>query len=83
MVLGITFSDTADLKTWRNDVGLTADLLCDADRSVAMSYGAAESADQERATRVSVLIGPDGKIAKTYAVSDAEAHPSEALADIG
>jgi peroxiredoxin len=48
-----------------------------------MAYGAAESADQERATRVSILIGPDGKIVKTYAVSEAEAHPGAVLADIG
>lgn len=82
-MLGITFSETADLKTWRNDVGLSADLLCDADRATAMAYGAAESADQERATRVSILIGPDGKIVKTYAVSEAEAHPGVVLADLG
>ncbi len=82
-MLGITFSDIADLKTWRDDVGLTADLLCDADRSVALAYGAAESADQERATRVSVLVGADGKVMKTYAVSEAEAHTHEVLADIG
>ncbi len=80
--MGITFSPTDDLKQWRSDVGLTADLLCDADRSVAMAYGAAESADQERATRISVLVGTDGKIVKTYEVSEAEAHPGAALADI-
>lgn len=82
MLLGITFSPIEDLKAWRERVGLTADLLCDADRSVAMSYGAAESPDQERPTRISVLVGPDGKVLKTYEVSEAEAHTSEALADI-
>lgn len=81
-MLGITFSEIADLNTWRSDVGLTADLLQDPDRSVAMAYGAAESADQERATRISVLVGPDGTVVKTYEVSDAEGHPHAALADI-
>lgn len=47
-----------------------------------MAYGAAESADQERATRISVLVGPDGNVLKTYEVSEAEAHTSDALADI-
>ena len=60
----------------------TADLLCDTDRSVAMAYGAAESADQERATRVTVIIGPDGRVLKAWAVDNAEAHPAEALAHI-
>lgn len=81
-MLGITFSPTEDLKKWREEVGLQADLLCDPDRSVAMAYGAAESADQERATRVSVLVAPDGKVVKTYEVSDAEGHAQAALADI-
>lgn len=81
-MLGITFSPPGDLKTWRGEVGLAGELLCDADRSVAMAYGAAESADQERPKRVSVLIGPDGRVVRTYSAPDPEAHPSEALADI-
>ena len=83
MLLGVTFSPADDLKTWRGEVGLTTELLRDADRSVAMAYGAADGADQEKATRVSVLVGPDGKVVKTYATPDAEAHPGEALADLG
>lgn|GEM_PF-1270590 len=64
-------------------MGYTADLLQDPDRSVAMAYGAADSADQEKATRVSILVGPDGKVAKTYADMNAEAHPAEVLAELG
>ena len=48
-----------------------------------MAYGAADSADQERPRRVSVLIGPDGKVARVYGEPDPEAHPAEALADLG
>jgi peroxiredoxin len=83
VLLGITYSAAEDLKKWRGEVGLAAELLCDTDRSVAIAYGAAENADQERPKRVSVLVGPDGKVVKTYATPDAEAHPSEALADLG
>lgn len=82
MLLGITFSPPEDLKTWKGETGLTTDLLCDSDRSVAMAYGAAESSDQEKATRLSVLIGPDGKVAKIYAKPDPAAHPAEALNDL-
>jgi peroxiredoxin len=82
VLLGITFSSSKDLKTWINETGLTTDLLCDADRSVAMAYGAAESADQEKATRISVLIGPDGKVVKTYSKPDPGLHPSEVLKDL-
>ena len=82
MVLGITFSSSEDLKAWADEQGLTTDNLYDADRSVAMAYGAAESADQERPTRVSVLIGPDGTVVKTYEVSDAEGHAAAVLSDV-
>ncbi len=78
----MTFSPAEELKKWSGEVGLTTQLLYDADRSVAMAYGAAASADQEKATRVSVLIGPDGTVVKTYATPDAEGHPAEALADL-
>ena len=81
-MLGITFNPTTDLKNWADEFGLESKLLCDADRSVALAYGAAESADQERATRLSVLVGPDGVVAKTYESFDAEAHATDALGDI-
>ena len=79
----MTFSSTEDLKKWTDDNSYTTELVCDSDRSVAMAYGAAESADQEKAARVSVLIGTDGKVAKTYTVDDAQGHPDAVLADIG
>ena len=81
-MLGITFSPSEDLQRWSDEVGLTTELLRDADRAVAMAYGAAQSADQEKATRVSVLLGPDGNVVRTYATPDAEGHPAEALADL-
>jgi peroxiredoxin len=83
VLLGITFSDTDDLKSWAEEVGIDCHLLCDVSRTVAMAYGAAESADQERPKRISVLVGPDGTVVKTYATPDAAAHPAEVLADLG
>jgi peroxiredoxin len=50
---------------------------------VAIAYGATVSADQEKATRLSVLIGPDGKVVRVYEKPDAEAHPADVLADLG
>lgn len=83
MLLGVTFSPQDDLKSWAEEVGLECDLLCDMNRAVAIAYGAADSADQERPKRVSVLVGPDGKVVRTYASPDAAGHPAEALADLG
>lgn len=83
MLLGITFSPSEDLKAWTGENSITTHLLCDTDRSVAMAYGAADSAEQERPARMSVLVGPDGRVAKVYAKPDAATHPAEVLKDLG
>ena len=82
MLLGITFSAVEDLRKWREEVGLQCDLLSDADRAVGLAWGTAASADQEKASRMSVLVGPDGDVLKVYPVSDAEGHALEVLADL-
>ena len=48
---------------------------------MSIAYGAAD-ADSPRSSRVSVLIGPDGKIAKSYAEVKPADHPSQVLADL-
>ena len=70
------------LKQWREEVGLNADLLSDSERQVAMLYGAAQSRDQEKATRLSFLIAADGTLEKIYQASDAAGHADEVLADL-
>jgi len=82
-LLGVTFSAAEALKQWREEVGLQCDLLSDADRAIGLAYGAAESADQEKATRMSVLVGPDGNVVKVYPSPDVERHALEVLDDIG
>ena len=59
------------------------DLLCDVDRGVSMTYGAADSADAEYPARISYLIDPDGNIAKVYGKVVPAEHPDQVLADIG
>ena len=81
-LIGITFSSVNDLRDWSEACGLKINLLCDAKRDVAIAYGAAESRDQERATRISVLISEDGTILKIYEGFDVSSHPDEVLADL-
>lgn len=81
-MLGITFSSPEDLKRWGADTGYDGVLLSDPNRAVAITYGAASSSDQEKATRISILVDTDGVVLKTYEVKDAADHASIALADI-
>ena len=83
MLLGVTFSAVDDLRIWREEVGLPCDLLSDSDCAVGLAWGAAESADQEKANRISVLVGPDGNVVKVFPALDVETHALEVLDDLG
>ena len=48
-----------------------------------MAYGAAEAIDQEKPSRIGVVIGPDGKVVNAYEINDAEGHATRALSDLG
>ena len=58
------------------------DLLCDTDRSMSMAYGAADSADAEYPSRISYLVGPDGRVKKVYGKVKPADHPDEVLNDL-
>jgi peroxiredoxin len=82
VLLGVTFSPVVDLRRWREELGLACDLLSDEDRQVGLAWGAATSADQEKAARVSVLIGAHGTVMKTYPSPDPSGHAQEVLDDL-
>ncbi len=47
-----------------------------------MAYGACDSADAGHASRVTVVIDGDGKVARVYPQVDAKSHPAQVLADL-
>ena len=55
--------------------------MSDDGRSDSIAYGAA-TADSEKPSRVSALIGPDGKIAVAYDTVVPADHPDQVLADL-
>ena len=80
-MLGVSFDPVADNKAFRDKFSYPYDLLSDLEKSASIAYGAAES-DSERTSRVSVLIGPDGKVAASYATVKPADHPDEVLSDL-
>ncbi len=48
---------------------------------MSIAYGAADD-DSARPSRVSVLVGPDGKVAASYATVKPADHPDEVLVDL-
>ena len=66
---------------FREKFSFPYDLLSDTDKTMSKAYGAAT--DESRvASRVSVLIAPDGTVAKSYGKVSPADHPSEVLADL-
>jgi peroxiredoxin Q/BCP len=57
-------------------------LLCDTEKALAIAYGAAADANAGAPKRITVVVDPDGKVAKVYpAVKPAE-HPRQVLDDL-
>jgi peroxiredoxin len=48
-----------------------------------MAYGAADEPGAEYASRISYVIGPDGKILQAHPKVSPKSHPKEVLASLG
>ena len=82
VVAGVSFDSPAKNRAFREKNAFPFDLLCDEDRSVSMSYGAAKKPRQWFARRISYLIDPEGRIARVYEKVKAGKHPDEVLATL-
>ena len=81
-VLGASFDSIEANRRFAEKEGFPFPLLSDPTREIGIAYGAASAPDQKSAKRVSVLIGPDGKVEKFYPKVSPAAHPAEVLADV-
>lgn len=80
-VLGVSFDDPADNAKFVAAQGFPFRLLSD-DGTLAVQVGAADSRDQLTARRISYLVGPDGKVVKSYASVNPATHAQDVLADV-
>ena len=51
-------------------------------REIGVAYGAADDAKAAAASRITYVIGPDGKIAQAHPKVSPKSHPQEILASI-
>ncbi len=80
--MGISFDSPDANRAFREKFDFPYDLLSDEEKSMSIAYGAADAV-APRASRVSVLIGPDGKVVKAYGTVTPADHPDQVLADLG
>ncbi len=82
MILGVSWDPVADNAGFHTKFDFPYDLLSDLDRSASVAYGAAENEEAARTSRISVLVGPDGKVAVAYEKVVPAEHPDQVLADL-
>ena len=77
----MSFDPNADNKAFKDKFNFPYDLLTDGDRVASTAYGVVTS-DTGNARRVSVLVAPDGTVAKAYETVTPAEHPDQVLADL-
>jgi peroxiredoxin Q/BCP len=84
VVLGVSLDTVESHKTFCSKDGLNFKLLADPDHKVIDSYGVPVQDYQgnKYAKRDTFLIGPNGKVLKTWEVKDVQKHSDEVLAAI-
>lgn len=78
-ILGASFDTAEDNRAFRARFAFPFPLLCDIDKTLARAYGATGDPPGSHPKRITVVIGPDGRVLRHYTVSDARAHPQEVL----
>lgn len=77
-VLGVSTDDVDSHHAFVEKYNLPFTLLADPDRELVQAYNAGE----ERAQRVTFLIGPDGELLRTYQKVDPSTHADQILEDL-
>jgi peroxiredoxin Q/BCP len=83
-VLGVSRDDAASHQAFQKKYGLNFDLLTDADRTVHDAYGAwgERPGRGEGVIRSSFLVGPDGRIKRSWYFVKPDGHALEVLKEL-
>lgn len=81
-VFGVSFDPPADNARFVQEQRFPFRLLSDTERTLAVKVGAADSAQQPVARRISYLVGADGKVLHVYPAVNPATHADEVLRDL-
>jgi len=81
-ILGVSFDAPERNAEFAHEEEFPFALLSDTSKSLAIAVGAADSASQGVARRVSYLVGPDGVVWVAYASVDPRDHAAQVLSDV-
>jgi peroxiredoxin Q/BCP len=78
-ILGVSFDTVEDNAAFAQKFDYPFPLLCDTKREIGLAYGACDSPTAGVASRITYVIGPDGKILQAHPKVSAKTHPAELL----
>ena len=81
-ILGVSFDAPENNAKFVREQNFPFRLLSDSDHTLAVAVGAVHLPIQPVASRVSYLVGPDGKVVKAYPEVTPASHAQEVLADV-
>jgi peroxiredoxin Q/BCP len=82
VILGVSFDEPESNAQFVREEQFPFKLLSDTDRSLATRVGAADSASQGAARRISYLVGPDGEVLRAYPSVDPQTHVEQVLSGL-
>lgn len=77
VVLGVSLDSEAENKAFAEKFDFSYPLLCDVGREIAMAYHAIQSKEDAYASRISYVIGEDGKILEAIEKVDTASHSKD------
>jgi len=78
---GFTYRELRDYAEFVRAEEFPFRLLSDQDHALAVAVGAARSTAQSTASRISYLVGPDGRVRRTYGEVTPASHAGQVLDD--
>lgn len=82
MILGVSFDTIDEQRGFRETCAFPYSLLSDADKQLAIACGAADDSDQSHANRITVVIGADQRVRRTYTNVKPAVHAQQVLTDL-
>ena len=77
VVLGVSLDNEADNKAFAGKFDFPYPLLCDVNREIALAYHAVKNPDDQHASRITYVIGGDGKILEAIEQVDTNTHSGD------
>ena len=78
----MSFDTVEDNRAFREKFDLPFSLLCDTDKQLGIACGAAADASASHPKRITVVIGPDGKVRHVYPDVKPADHPQQVLTEL-